>query len=178
MLIIKSQKKDYGVSFPTSLSEITPDILKSVTDHVMLPKHYCIIGMCFKTNLFEFVTKLSKRKDIDIPVTNLLAKINPGEDLGVEHKIGDKVIVNRSAIELGYHLSIPIAIGSQTAYDYFAGDEELRKSIIDGSYLKDRGLVKGQDSILLLEFKIIPISSIAATVPVSFKGIDPFKVRI
>ena len=178
MLIIKSKRKDYGISFPTSLNEITPDILKSITDHVVLPKHYCIVGMCFKTTLFEFVTKLSKSKGIDIPVTNILAKINTGENADITFNVGDKLIVDRSSIERGHHLSIPIAIGSQAAYDYFAEDEELRKGIMNGSYLKERGIDKDRDSVYLLEFKIIPINDISAALPLQYKGIDPFKVLI
>lgn len=178
MLVIKSQTKDYGVAFPTSLSEITPDILKSITDHVILPKHYCIVAMCFKTTLFEFVAKLSKSKGIDIPVTNLLAKINSGEDSDSNYEIGSKLIVNRSSIERGFHLSIPIAIGSNAAYEYIDADNTLRKNIMDGSYLKDRGIAKGNDSIYLMEFKIVPIVDIAAVLPINFKGQDPFKVLI
>ena len=177
MVIIKSQKKDYGVAFPTSIDDITPDILKSVTDHVILPKHYCIVGMCFRTNLFDFVTKISKGKGADIPVVNLLAKFN-ADDTDVELKVGDRIIVDRSSIERGHHLNIPIAINSTNACQYFEEDKDLVKSIMDGSYLKERNVHKSTTNIYLLEFKIIPINDIVADVPLNYKSIDPFKVLV
>ena len=176
MLIIKSKHCEFGVSFPTSVEDITPEILKSVTDHVKLPKHYCVIGMCFRTSLFEFVTTVSKSKGADIPVVNILAKADSEDIVKYNWNIGDRLIVDRSSIERGHHLSIPIAINSVNAATYLNNDEELRKSIVNGSYLKERGIKKGNDIIYLLEFKIVPLNDIVAAIPRETKGQDPFKV--
>ena len=174
MLIIKSQNKDYGVSFPTSLADITPDVLKSITEHVKLQKHYCVVALCYKTNLFSFATQVVKGKGMDVAVTPLLAKINPSDD-SFDWKVGDKVIIDRTGIEMAHHVTIPVAVSSQGSGDYITNDPELRKSLIDGSYFKDRGLDKNA-TIYILEFKIVALNNIVATVPCQYKSIDPFKV--
>ena len=174
MLIIKSQKTDYGVSFPTSITDITPDILSSITEHIQLQKHYAIIAICYKTSLFNFATQVSKSKGMDLLVTPLLAKIN--EDDKTCGNIGDKVIVSRTAIEMGHHIHIPIAAASVNAQQYIAEDSDLRKSLIDGTYFKDRNIDKNVN-IYLIEFKIIPANDIVSTLPIAYKGIDPFKIK-
>lgn len=176
MLIIKSQNKDYGVSFPTSLNDITPDVLKSITEHVKLQKHYCVVALCYKTNLFSFATQVIKGRGMDVAVTPLLAKINPSDD-SFDWKVGDKVIIDRTGIEMGHHISIPVSVSSQGSGDYISNDPELRKSLIDGTYFKDRGLDK-TSPIYILEFKIVPMNSIVAAVPCQYKATDPFKVLI
>ena len=56
MITIKSEKKSYGINFPTSKEEITSELLEAVTKQVKLPKHYCIVALCFQTKIFDFVT--------------------------------------------------------------------------------------------------------------------------
>lgn len=174
MLVIKSQKKDYGVSFPTAISDITPEILTSVTEHIKLQKHYAIVAICYKTNLFSFATQVGKNKGMDVSVVPLLAKINEENN---EWSVGDKVIISRTSIEMAHHINIPIAANANNAQQYIAEDYELRKSIIDGGYFKDRGIDKNTD-IYLIEFKIIPVNDIVSALPIAHKGIDPFKVII
>lgn len=176
MIQIKSEKKSYGINFPTSVDELTADVLTSITEQVKLPKHYCIIALCFKTRLFDFVVAMNSKKEHSISVVPVLAKISEEDSAETNAVVSDKVIVSRSALEMGSHLNLPIMISTDNARNYLASDEALTKSIINRSNPIFKDLNK-RDNIIVLEFKIIPVSDIKATVPLNANGIDPFVAR-
>lgn len=173
MIEIKSEKKSYGISFPTSISELTPHVLMSITEQVKLPKHYCIIALCFKTRIFDFVVAMNSKKEHSISVVPVLAKISEEDAAETNAAVSDKVILSRSALEMGTHLNLPIMISTDNARNYLASDEALTKSIINRSNPIFTDLSK-RDNIIVLEFKIIPVSDIKATVSREANGIDPF----
>lgn len=176
MIQIKSEKKSYGINFPTSVDELTSDVLTSITEQVKLPKHYCIIALCFKTRLFDFVVAMNSKKEHSISVVPVLAKISEEDATETNAVVSDKVIVSRSALEMGTHLSLPVMISTDNARNYLASDEALTKSIIARSNPIFKDMTK-RDNIIVLEFKIIPVSDIKATVPREANGIDPFVIR-
>ena len=176
MIQIKSEKKSYGINFPTSVDELTADILTSITEQVKLPKHYCIVALCFKTRLFDFVVAMNSKKEHSISVVPILAKISEEDSAETNAVVSDKVIISRSALEMGSHLNLPVMISTDNARNYLASDETLTKSIISRSNPIFKDLTK-RDNIIVLEFKIIPVSDIKATVPLNANGIDPFVVR-
>lgn len=176
MIQIKSEKKSYGINFPTSVDELTADVLTSITEQVKLPKHYCIVALCFKTRLFDFVVAMNSKKEHSISVVPVLAKISEEDSVETNAVVSDKVIVSRSALEMGSHLNLPVMISTDNARNYLASDEALTKSIITRSNPIFKDLAK-RDNIIVLEFKIIPVSDIKATVPLNANGIDPFVVR-
>ena len=176
MIQIKSEKKSYGINFPTSVDELTADILTSITEQVKLPKHYCIVALCFKTRLFDFVVAMNSKKEHSISVVPILAKISEEDSAETNAVVSDKVIISRSALEMGSHLNLPVMISTDNARNYLASDEALTKSIINRSNPIFKDLTK-RDNIIVLEFKIIPVSDIKATVPLNANGIDPFVVR-
>lgn len=173
MITIKSEKKSYGISFPTSVNELTPEIFDEITKQVKLPKHYCIVALCFKTRLFDFVVAMNSKKEQAVAIVPLLAKINEEDKVDVNADISDRVILSRSALEMGTHISLPVIISTDNARNYFSSDEELTKSIISRRNPIFTNMTK-RDNIIVLEFKIIPISDIKATVPLNGKGYDPF----
>jgi hypothetical protein len=173
MIEIKSEKKSYGISFPTSISELTPDVLTSITEQVKLPKHYCIIALCFKTRLFDFVVAMNSKKEHSVSVVPVVAKISQEDIEETGACVGDKVILSRSALEMGTHLNLPIMISTDNARNYFAADEALTKSIINRSNPIFANLTK-RDNIIVLEFKIIPVVDIKGSVLPGASGIDPF----
>ena len=175
MITIKSEKKSYGINFPTSVNELTPEILSEITKHVKLPKHYCIVALCFRTRLFDFVLAMNSKKEQAVSIVPLLAKINEEDKVDVNANISDRVILSRSALEMGTHLSLPVIISTDNAQRYFSSDEQLTKSIITRRNPIFTDMTK-KDNIIVLEFKIIPVSDIKATVPTDGKGYDPFYV--
>lgn len=173
MITIKSEKKSYGINFPASVNELTPEIFDEITKQVKLPKHYCIVALCFKTRLFDFVVAMNSKKEQAVAVIPLLAKINEEDKADVNANVSDRVILSRSALEMGTHISLPVVISTDNARNYFSSDEELTKSIISRRNPIFTDMTK-KDNIIVLEFKIIPVSDIKATVPVDGKGCDPF----
>ena len=184
MITIKSKKKNYGINFPTSVSEITPDVLKAITESVKLPKHYCIVALAFETKVFDFCAAMNSNKNTNVAVTPVLAKISDEDSKDVNALIGDKIIMERSCLERGVHLNLKTSISSIAARNYFNSDPDLAKAIImknTEGIIIDPNLNKSLQSsnspkIIVLEFKICPVNDIAAAIPDTTNHYDPFVV--
>lgn len=183
MITIKSNKMSYGIKFPTSLTELTPDILNTITDEVKLPKHYCIVALAFKTKVFDFCTLInSNNNKSTIGVVPILAKISDDDSKNINAAIGDKIIIDRSSLERGVQIKFPILISSENARAYFNSDHNMVKAIMtkDSKIVQDSGINKqlisaNSPDIIILEFKIVPVNDIAAAIPINCKNVDPFK---
>lgn len=180
MILIKSEKKSYGINFPTSKEEITPEVLNTITDGIKLPPHYCIIALCFQTKVFDFVAVIKSQRNNDVAVTPVLAKIHDEDSNVINAKVGDRVIINRSSLERGNHLNLPISISSNAARNYFASDPELVRAIMtksDKDKVNEDILSAKFANIIILEFKIVPVNDITAAIPMVCDKIDPFIVK-
>lgn len=173
MIQIKSEKKSYGINFPTSVNDLTPEILESITKQVKLPKHYCVIALCFKTTLFDFAVAMNSKKEHSISVVPVLAKISKEDSEEINANVSDKIILSRSSLEMGTHLNLPILINTDNARKYFMSDVDLTKSIINHTNPIYQKIGK-KDNIIVVEFKIIPVSDIKASVAIDAEEIDPF----
>lgn len=179
MIEIKSDKLNYGINFPTSIYEITSDDLKHITSNVKLPKHYCIVALAFTTKLFDFCTAINSNRSTDVSVTPILAKISEDDVHVVNANVGDKLIVNRSSLERGVHINLKTVISSNVARNYFNSDQELIKNIVTKNSKANinKDLVSDKSpNIVVLEFKILPVTDISASVPIECDTIDPFIV--
>lgn len=182
MITIKSAKKNYGINFPTSVSEITPDVLKAITLDVKLPKHYCIIALAFETKVFDFCAAINSNKNTNVAVTPILAKISDEDSKDVNALVGDRVIMERSCLERGVHLNLKTSISSTAARKYFNSDPDLAKAILmknTEGIIIDHTINKSLQStnspkIIVLEFKICPVNDIAAAIPDTNNPYDPF----
>lgn len=181
MIEIKSDKMSYGIKFPTSIKELTPEVLNTITDGVRLPKHYCIVALAFNTKIFDFCTAMNSNKDTNVSVTPILAKIDDEDSKEINAFVGDKIIIYRTSLERGAHINLRTAISSNSARNYFNKDTDLIKAIVT----KDNKTVVTKDlnkqltaaqspNIIVLEFKIIPVSEINAAIPIEYNPIDPF----
>ena len=183
MLEIKSKKLNYGINFPTELSEITIDALTELTKDIKLPNHYCIVALCCRTKLFSFTASMRNGKDSNVQVTPLLAKISEKNAQEVNVSVGDKVIVDRSSLERGVHLTIPTLIATNNAYNYLEKDPDLSKAIMTGNSETlidpniNKSLAAGNSPyIYVINFKILPVNDLYGSVPVDSKVVDPFRV--
>ena len=183
MFKVKSKKQDYAINFRTEITEINSECLREITNGVKLPKHYAIVALCFKTNLFNYVAMLrSNKKNNSAYVVPLMAAANEEDLKEINVSIGDKLIIDRSALERGSHINLPTVISSTKAMDYFAADNDLAKAIMTKN---PTGLnveiteeeLKENKNIIVMEFKIVPVNDISASVPVNFVINDPFKLK-
>lgn len=172
MIKIKSDKQNYGINFPSSVDEISAEVLNSITAKVKLPNHYCIVALCFKTRLFDFVLAMNSKKEHSISIVPILAKVKEDDSSVINLNVGDKVIISRSALEMGTHINLPVAISTDNAQRYFAKDVELSKSIINKKH--EIYNVPMNDNIIVMEFKIVPISDIKGAINDSLNSDDPF----
>lgn len=178
MINIQSKSKSYGINFPTSINELNYDILGIITKDVKLPKHYAIIALAFETKVFDFCAAMNAKHQPSVSVTPILAKISDEDSIEINAVIGDKLIVDRSSLERGVHINIRTSISTNAARNYFNSDPELVKSIMTHSE-KDSSVYEiKQANIILLEFKIIPVTDISAAIPMNSKNVDPFIVSV
>lgn len=159
-----------GIKLPTSLNEITPDVLKSIVDGIKIPKHYCIIAMAFKTKVFDFISTIATKKDYPVSVTNILAYIDDEDKNTINANVADKIVIDRSSIERGNQLTINISATVDNARKFFSSDNELVRSIMSGK----NSDITISDSVILLNFKIVPIVDIKAAIAPNRIQINPF----
>lgn len=171
MINIKSKNASYGITFPTSVNEITSGALNVITKGVKLPKNYCIIALVFKTRLFDYCTMINSKSKATVGVVPIMAKISDEDSKKINSKVGDKIIIDRSSLERGVQIHLNTNIEDNKASAYFDSDKELVKDIIT----KKHPATKFPISICVLSFKIVPITDIAASVDRNSHTYDPFQ---
>lgn len=175
MITIKSASAKYGINFPSDVTEITPEMLNSVTANVKLPKYYCIVALCYKTKVFDFVASLNKKSAPMVATIPLIAKIGDEEAKERNVKVGDRIITDRSALERGTHINLRTMISLGNAGNYFAKDKELIGQILKGEYNYGENQ-PAKPEIIIVEFKILPVGEIYASIDSSVQAIDPFMI--
>lgn len=185
MLKIKSEKMSYGINFPSSVNEITVDMLNVITEKVKLPKYYCVVALCFKTKVFDFCTMISSNNvNKDISVIPILAKISDEDSESIKAKVGDKIIIDRSSLERSSRINIPVSISSDNVKNYFNSDRDLSRAIVtkDECAIADNNINKqliksNSPDIIIMEFKVVAINDIVASTPMDNRIQDPFIIR-
>lgn len=177
MLIIQGNNKTYGINVPTDEKEITASFLTKVTERVKLNKYQTIVALVMKTKIWDFCMSIrNPKKDQNVAITAKLAKFitpNPDDKDGAlpikNMSVGDIVVIDRSTIERGIHLSIPTIISPAGISKYLEEDKDLLTEIVTGK----RPDLSNQ-YICLVQFKIVPIGSITATYDAEEKVQDDF----
>ena len=177
MLIIQGNNKTYGINVPTAEKEITASFLTKVTERVKLNKYQTIVALVMKTKIWDFCMSIrNPKKDQNVAITAKLAKFitpNPDEKDGAlpikNMSVGDIVVIDRSSIERGIHLSVPTIISPAGLSKYLEEDKDLLTDIVTGK----RPDLSNQ-YICLVQFKIVPVSTITATYDAEEKVQDDF----
>ena len=177
MLIIQGNNKTYGINVPTAEKEITASFLTKVTERVKLNKYQTIVALVMKTKIWDFCMSIrNPKKDQNVAITAKLAKfIAPNLDekdgaLPIKNmSVGDIVVIDRSSIERGIHLSVPTIISPAGLSKYLEEDKDLLTDIVTGK----RPDLSNQ-YICLVQFKIVPVSTITATYDAEEKVQDDF----
>ena len=163
MIKIQPKDKEFGLYIPTNVEEIKAEDLTKVTANINLAKHYAVIALCFNTKLYDFAMTIDKGKQENIGVVPVLAKLHLDNIDECDFKVGDKIIVDRSSIERGFHVMGRTVIQSNNFANYIRNNKDYLKAIL----AKDTNVIP-QDvlnsNIVLLEFKIIPLNSIVASI--------------
>ena len=162
MIKIQPRDKEFGLYIPTNVREIKAKDLTKATANINLAKHYAVIALCFNTKFYDFAMTIDKNRKENIGVVPIIAKINAGEN-GTTFKVGDKAVVDKTTIERGFHVIAHTAIQSNNLARYISTSPDYLKAIL----AKDNEIIPKDvldSNIILLEFKIVPLNDIVATI--------------
>lgn len=170
MVKVESKFKDFGINIPTELSEITSEALEAVLSNVVVAKHYCIVALCQNESLFGVINN----KVSTVEVIPIIAKISDEDSKLIDMNKMDKIIIDRSTLERGYHLYLKHNVLSpQFINKFITNDTELTRSITVGTFGQNQGYKKGQ-KVWFIEFKVIAINDLKAAITDKHKAINPF----
>jgi len=170
MIKVESKFKDFGINIPTELSEITSEALEAVLSNVVVAKHYCIVALCQNESLFGVINN----KVSTVEVIPIIAKISDEDSKLIGMNKMDKIIIDRSTLERGYHLYLKHNVLSpQFINKFITNDTELTRSITVGTFGQKQGYNKGQ-KVWFLEFKVIAINDLKAAINSESCNSNPF----
>jgi hypothetical protein len=184
MYFLKSENASYGINLPTKVSEVTKELLSSVTDHVKIAPYNCIIAVGCIVKLSSIAMSV-KPKNTNIRVYPSIAKLGSQANIG---EVGDKVIVPASIIEQALQLPLPLANSFGGVSAYIDNDSVLRNELSSGNYsgnlkfnnkydFTEEELKKdNQTEVMIFEFKIVNVNHIQACINPNVPTNDPFYI--
>lgn len=175
MIKLTNKKRGYELNLPTKFSEINFNELKKVLDNVDISEHYAVVALCQSFSSFQLATIGAKNsRDLNIPVSiNFVAANDPNGKLKANP--GDKVITSRSDIEMSVHLPITFGLSTSSIAATIEDNPEVRTMLRDGVDDIEGNPVK---EVIAVEFKLVPLSAIKATVDRSRSFVDIYRTTI
>ena len=171
MITLKHEGYDKVLNVPDSLNDITPEVLTKLAANVTLPKYRALVALCWKLNFADIL--FTKKDNKSAMVVPLCAKVNLEEDIKDEYKwleVGKKLILTRSAIEMGVHVHIPNSVSMQSISKW----AEEATAVVNP---KSKGIsinVLPNGQFMLIEFKVVPIGEISGVIESDVLPEDPF----
>lgn len=146
MIKVESKFKDFGIQIPTDISEITSEALDAVLTNVVIAKHYCVVALCQNESLFGVINN----KVSTVEVMPIIAKISKEDAELIGMNQMDKIIIDRSTLERGYHLYLKHNVLSpQFVNKFITNDTELTRSITVGTFGQIKDIKKDRKFGLL-----------------------------
>lgn len=175
MLKLRNTKANYEISVPTSKKEVNFENLLKLVENVSVSEHYAIIAITQAIRPFDMAL-VAKNPDKDV-VTSVSIHFLRANDPNnkIKANLGDKVITTRSDLERSIHLAVPSGISLERITDCINSDESTRTWLSKGVVGEDGEFVK---EIITVSFKIIPLTSIYATLDTKAIVEDPYKTVI
>ena len=175
MIKLTNKKRNYELNLPTKFSEINFEDIKHVLDNVDLSEHYAIVALCQSFGTFQLATLGAKNaKDINVPVSiNFILANDPNKK--IKAKTGDKVILSRSDIEMSIHLPITFGLSTSSIAATIEDNPEVRTMLRNGVNDENGNPV---NEIIAVEFKLVPLNAIRATIDRSRGFKDIYRTNI
>lgn len=149
MLSFKFNIKDdvVNLKLPTSLTEITPEYLKSVTNQIQLADDYTLIAIAYRESFANVVMSGTKKGKLTAAVVPIFVKTGHTDNEYMNTiNCGDKLVIGASDISMGFHATTPKnMITFNHVVDLFNDDKQ--------AYLE---AVKIRNYCYFVEFKIVP----------------------
>ena len=175
MIKLQNKKRNYELNLPTNFSEINFKDIKRVIDNVNISEHYAVVALCQSFGTFQLATLGTKNtKNLNVPVSiNFIMANDPNGKLNAN--IGDKVIISRSDIELSVHLPITFGLSTSSIAATIEDNAEVRTMLRDGINDENGNPV---NEIIAVEFKLVPLTAIKATIDRSRSFKDVYRTNI
>lgn len=161
MLTLKNSKRGYALNIPSKFSEINFDAIKNVVSNVNVSEYYAIIALCQSFGTFQLSTVGAKSsKNLNVPVScNFVVANDPNGKLNAT--TGDKVIISRSDIEMSVHLPINFGLSTSNIAATIDDCPEVRTMLRNGPVDEEGNAI---NELIAIEFKLVPLSAIKATI--------------
>lgn len=176
MITLKNELVKKVINVPTSVNEITPEVLNDLTSNIVLSKYRALVALCWKVSFADIFFNKKQNNNKSAVVIPLLAKLNVPEDeaKSYEHlKQGQKLILTRSAIEMGVHVHIPNAASMNSISDWAREVENAKnpgKNVVNINTLPT-------GEFILIEFKVVNVGDISGVITSDVLEKDPFAVN-
>lgn len=175
MLKLRNQKGNFEIAVPTSLKEVKFDDLNELTKAVELSEHFAIIAITQAISPLNLaLVAKNPEKDVMTSVSVHFLRANDPKEK-IHAKTGDKVITTRSDLERAIHLSVPCGISMDSVCSCIEEDSKVRTQMTQGIIDEKGEYVK---QIITVSFKIIPLTSIYATIDRGVIVKDAYKTTI
>lgn len=144
----------FEVSLPETLDEISTEYLKKCTDFINPAPNYAVVGIVYKDSLSLVLTSAKKNKPTQISVIPVFIKTGKTDSEFINSlSLGDKCVVAASDLSIGHHINSPYnKITPENVIRLCDGDKEIYSKAI-----------MLQTPVCFLEFKLIPVSAIHAS---------------
>ena len=144
----------FNLNLPTSLSEISNDYLKTITDDIVIAEHYALIAISYKAKLIDLLMSANNKKSITTLTAYSFIKANVADDSFLSTiPFGTNLIVNNDQVNLYKPIPVPTNVLSiKNVLKHTVGDKAL--------YSKAMAI---HDDIYCLEFSIVPMIDILGT---------------
>ena len=167
--IVKTKMSEVKFNFPTNLKELSEDYLTKVTSNVTVAPNYSLIGLVYHERIANLILmSKTKKKTASIGVIPIFIKTTNGDNsIANIAKVGQKILVSNSQLELAYRCSTP----NKLTIDYFAN---VIAASTDTDLYQKALLDKDQSEVFFVEFKIVPNCDIIALYDDAVKIENPY----
>lgn len=175
MITLKNENVSKVINVPTNINEVTPEVLKKLSSNIVLPEYYTLVALCWEVS-FATIFFNKKNDNKGAKVIPLLAMKNVPEKENDKYnylEIGKKLILSRSAIEMGVHIHIPNAASMNSIAAWMESVEKAKNPNYKGININ----TVPSGNFILIEFKVIPISQICGIINNDIIDDDPFLVN-
>ncbi len=175
MVTLKHEKVKKVINVPTTVNEITPDVLEKLTSNITISKYHALVALCWKVSFADIFFNKGKDNGRGAQVIPLLAQAAIPEDSADEYKWlvkGKKLILTRSAIEMGTHVHVPNAASINSINAWAQAVAEAEHPGAKGININT--LPKGE--FILVEFKVVNLNDISGIIDGDKLADDPFLV--
>lgn len=176
MITLKHEGVETIINLPTSVNEITGEVLTRMFSRLSLPKGYAVIALAFKVDFSEvLIVNKKAQPSIVYPlfVTANVDETNKYNGLPPHCEAGRTIIIDKTAIERGVHIHIPTVANEFNIRKYFLDIEKLTNPTAR-NVTKESIMNSPKDTFFLLEAKIVPCNAISGVIDETVPFDDPF----